>query len=58
MTAGTYVVVLTVDGKEFKQNVTVSPDPDFPDSAIAGEDEFFEEIEEDEEELPADPVIR
>ncbi len=51
---GTYILVLTVDGKELKQQITVGPDPDYPD-AIAAEEE--EELEEEGEEEPG-PVIR
>ncbi len=54
--AGTYIVVLTVDGKEFRQPITVSADPDYPDSIAAEEDEELQEP--DEEEPAAEPVIR
>ena len=39
MAAGTYRVVLTVDGKEWTQNIRVEPDPTVPMAVIAPEEE-------------------
>ncbi len=51
---GTYVVVLTVDGQESRQHVTIASDPDFPEF-IAEEDE--EDAGNDEENVLA-PIVR
>jgi photosystem II stability/assembly factor-like uncharacterized protein len=50
--AGTYAVVLTVDGKEFKQSLVVENDPSIPAGATVAEDELEEQDEEDEERNP------
>jgi hypothetical protein len=46
---GTYRVVLTVDGKEFAQNLRVEADPVVAD-AVAGIDQPYADTEEEEEE--------
>ncbi len=46
--AGTYRVVLTVDGQEFTQTVRIVTDPNAPDDAIGLE--AWEEVEEEKEE--------
>jgi photosystem II stability/assembly factor-like uncharacterized protein len=47
---GTYRVVLTVDGKEFAQNLRVEADPIVAD-AVAGIDQPYADTEEEEEEM-------
>jgi hypothetical protein len=48
--AGTYRIVMTVDGKEFAQTLHVQPDPVVADAVMADENESADEDEEEEEE--------
>ncbi len=50
-TPGTYRVVLTVDGKEYTQQFTVSGDPDYPTETL-GVDEWTEDAHRD---MPREP---
>jgi hypothetical protein len=55
--AGTYKVVLTVDGKDYVQALTLEADPRLPEGAIASEAEEAEEQEApDEEELEREGI--
>lgn len=51
-TPGTYKVVLTVDGKEFSQQFTISGDPDYPTQTF-GDDEWTEDSHRD---APKEPT--
>ncbi len=51
---GTYRVVLTVDGKEYAQNLRVEADPVVTD-AVAGIDEPYADTQEEEEEEMGQP---
>ncbi|MCH8259687.1 MAG: PDZ domain-containing protein [Planctomycetes bacterium] len=53
---GTYRVVLTVDDKEFVQELVVAPDPEFPNSQFALEDEAFIEESDEAEPWPIDRI--
>jgi hypothetical protein len=53
---GTYRVVLTVDDKEFVQELVVAPDPEFPNTQFALEDEAFTEEGDDETLEPLDRI--
>ncbi|MEE9131493.1 MAG: PDZ domain-containing protein [Phycisphaerales bacterium] len=53
---GTYRVVLTVDDREFIQELGVAPDPEFPNSQFALEDEAFIEESDEEEPQPIDRI--
>ena len=53
---GTYRVVLTVDDKEFVQELVVAPDPEFPNSQFALEDEAFIEESDETEPWPIDRI--
>jgi hypothetical protein len=49
--AGTYRIVLSVDGKELAQTLHVQPDPVVADASIADENENASEEQEEEEEM-------
>src|SRR5207237_1102508 len=49
--AGTYRIVLSVDGKELAQTLHVQPDPVVSDAVTADEDENASEEQEEEEEM-------
>ena len=53
---GTYRVVLTVDDKEFVQELVVAPDPEFPNSQFALQDEAFIEESDEAEPWPIDRI--
>ena len=53
---GTYRAVLTVDEKEYVQELVVAADPDYPNSQFALEDEAFIEESDDETLEPLDRI--